>query len=99
MAKDESGALARFGVTDRDIEQALGRVNLAHFERLAIATAHARAKWVAAAVKASEGAPNVSAEQCSQLSALRQGYEELSEAYEALRRMVARGYLAYQPKA
>ena len=25
MAKDESGALARFGVTDRDIEQALGR--------------------------------------------------------------------------
>ncbi|MBL8537458.1 MAG: hypothetical protein JNM59_08665 [Hyphomonadaceae bacterium] len=77
----------------------MGRVNLAHFERLAIATAHARAKWVAAAVKASEGAPNVSAEQCSQLSALRQGYEELSEAYEALRRMVARGYLAYQPKA
>ena len=26
MSKDESGALARFGVTDREIEQALGRV-------------------------------------------------------------------------
>ena len=28
MSKDESGALARFGVTDRDIEQALGRVKV-----------------------------------------------------------------------
>lgn len=28
MANDESGALARFGVTDRDIEQALGRVKV-----------------------------------------------------------------------
>ena len=28
MAKDEAGALARFGVTDREIEQALGRVKV-----------------------------------------------------------------------
>jgi len=28
MSKDESGALARFGVTDREIEQALGRVKV-----------------------------------------------------------------------
>ncbi|MGC3976363.1 MAG: DNA gyrase modulator [Nitrospira sp.] len=28
MSNDKSGALARFGVTDRDIEQALGRVKV-----------------------------------------------------------------------
>ena len=28
MAKDEAGALARFGMTDREIEQALGRVKV-----------------------------------------------------------------------
>ena len=28
MSNDESGALARFGVTDREIEQALGRVKV-----------------------------------------------------------------------
>ncbi len=32
MAKDESGALARFGVTDRDIEQALGRVKVSNVD-------------------------------------------------------------------
>jgi hypothetical protein len=30
------------------------------------------------------------------LAALRAGYQELSEAYEALRRMVERGYLSFQ---
>ena len=28
MPKNETGALARFGVTDREIEQALGRVKV-----------------------------------------------------------------------
>lgn len=80
------------------VAQVLGRTELAKFERLAIATATARARWVATAVAMAETSAALTSEQATQLSGLRLAYEELSEAYEAMRRMVERGYLGYQPK-
>ena len=81
------------------VAQALGRTELSKFERLAVAAALARTRWVAAALKMSEGANALSPEQVAELATLRRGFEELTDAYEAMRRMVERGYLGYQPKA
>jgi len=66
---------------------------------LAISAAHARARWAAASMALSQKAEAPSAQEIDQLAALRRAYEELTEAYEGLRRMVERGYLPYRPKA
>ena len=79
--------------------QALGRVDLHAFERLAVATAHARASWVTAVVRMTEVGASLTAEQVAQLAALRHAFDELTEAYDAMRRLVERGYLHYQPTA
>ena len=42
---------------------------------------------------------NLSHDQVTQLGVLRRTFEELTEAYDAMRRMVERGYLGYTPKA
>lgn len=81
------------------VGQTLGRVELQKFERLAVAAAHARARWVAAAVQMTENSTSLTHDQSMQLGLLRHTYEELTEAYNAMRRMVERGYLLYQPKA
>jgi hypothetical protein len=74
---------------------ALGGAETQQFERLALATAYARAKWVATALAVTDrGAPPSNAD-VETLANLRRGYEELSEAYDALRRMVERGYMTY----
>lgn len=65
---------------------------------MAVAAAMARAQWVKEALALSE-AINPSHEQVSRLGRLRQAYEELAEAYEAMRRMVERGYLPYRAPA
>ncbi|MBY0564536.1 MAG: hypothetical protein K2P58_10155 [Hyphomonadaceae bacterium] len=88
---------AAYAANREVLSHALGRINLATFERLAVAAAHARAKWVETAVAASQTSPHLSAQQTAQLAALRSSYEELAGAYEALRRLVARGYVSYQP--
>ncbi|MBY0568131.1 MAG: hypothetical protein K2P70_12510 [Hyphomonadaceae bacterium] len=80
------------------VGQAIGRTELHKFEKLAVATAHARAKWVAAAVQMTESASALTPDQTTQLGTLRRAFEELSEAYDAMRRMVERGYLSYQPR-
>ncbi len=81
------------------VGQTLGRVELQKFERLAVATAHARARWVAAATQMTESATALTHDQTTQLGVLRRAYEELTEAYDAMRRMVERGYLHYQSKS
>jgi hypothetical protein len=81
------------------VGQAIGRTELQKFERLAVATAHARSKWVAAAVQMTESASALTPDQTTQLGLLRRSFEELSEAYDAMRRMVERGYLGYQPRS
>jgi hypothetical protein len=68
------------------------------FQRLALATAGARARWAAKALEASaNGRPTTA--QINELVDLRTAYEEMAAAYEALRRMVERGYIAYPDPA
>lgn len=68
----------------------------AAFQRLAVAAASARGRWIAEALRLTEQGHAVSPHDAERLAALRTVYEELSEAYEGLRRMVERGYLPYR---
>jgi hypothetical protein len=77
------------------ISQALGPGDARKFQRLAVAAAAARATWVAQALAVSAGGGRMTPQDLSQLTHLRQTYEELAEAYEAMRRMVERGYVSY----
>ena len=90
---------AAFAANQEVVSKALGDVDLGKFQRLAIAAAHARAQWVAVALAMTEtpGAP--SAQQINDLTALRRAFDELADVYEAMRRMVERGYLGYTPTA
>jgi hypothetical protein len=66
------------------------------FQRLAVASATARARWIAEALRLSEAGQAVGVAETQKLAGMRAAYEELSEAYEGLRRMVERGYLPYR---
>jgi hypothetical protein len=74
---------------------ALASVDAKKFERLALATAQARARWVATGIVAGDPGRPATPEQITELARLRTAYEELSEVYEAMRRMVERGYIEY----
>lgn len=76
------------------VAQVIGSLDSGRFQRLAIAAAHARARWVAEALVISERTHDVTIEQTAHLQALRQTFEELAEAYDAARRMIERGYLS-----
>jgi len=81
-------------VSNREvIGQMLIGVDASSFQRLAVMTATARAKWAAEALRLSESGSPVTPDQAARLTAHRTAYEELAEAYEAMRRMVERGYL------
>lgn len=67
------------------------------FQRLAVAVATARAKWVTEAASMADAGASLSESQVARLAHLRTAYEELSAVYEATRRMVERGYIAYRP--
>jgi acyl carrier protein phosphodiesterase len=76
----------------------VGDPDAARFQRLAVAVAQARGQWVSEALAMTETAgAMLSASQTQRLTALRTAHEELTEAYEALRRMVERGYVTYRP--
>jgi len=83
-----------FAANKEILAQSLGQGDIRKFQRLAIAAAQARAVWAAQALAASASGGRLSAADLAQLTHLRTTYEELTEAYEALRRMVERGYLA-----
>jgi hypothetical protein len=68
----------------------------AAFQRLAVAAATARARWVAEALRMTESGHAVGPDEAQKLAGLRAAYEELSEAYDGLRRLVERGYLPYR---
>jgi hypothetical protein len=83
-------------VSNREvIGHALGGADAQKFQRLGVAAAQARSRWVAAALAATETAQPPSAGQIDELARLRMAYEELTEVYDAMRRMVERGYLNY----
>jgi hypothetical protein len=73
----------------------LGRADAKKFQRLGLAAAQARAKWTATALAATEDGRLPGPAQIDEIARLRTAYEELTEAYDALRRMVERGYLTY----
>lgn len=88
---------AAFAANRTVLAQGLGKVGLARFEHLAVSAAHARARWVAAAIAMTEQSAHLAPDEVAHLGTLRRTFEELAEAYEAMRRMVERGYLTYQP--
>ena len=75
----------------------VGRAEAGQFQRLGLSAAQARARWVAAALAMTQAGHAPSREQVAELAHLREAYEELAAVYDALRRMVERGYLAYGP--
>jgi hypothetical protein len=77
----------------------LGRADAQKFERLGLAAALARARWVATALAATEADRTPSREDVEKLAQLRTAYEELTEVYDAMRRMVERGYLPFAAPA
>lgn len=77
------------------IGQVLGHADAEKFQKLAVGAALARAQWVAEALALTETPHPLTAEQTAKLSRMRAAYEELTEAYEAMRRMVERGYLSF----
>ncbi|MDP2117535.1 MAG: hypothetical protein Q8J71_09075 [Brevundimonas sp.] len=76
------------------IGQMLPKLDAAMFQRLAVLTATARAKWVAESLRQSESGAPSTPDQIARLTSARTAYDELAEAYEGLRRMVERGYAA-----
>ena len=77
------------------IGQMIGSTDAKAFQRLAVAAAQARAGWVKAALAVSEQAEPLGVRQIEAVAHLRTAYEELAEAYDAMRRLVERGYLTY----
>ncbi len=84
---------AAYAANKELIGQALGQGDIRKFQRLAVAAAQARAVWVAQALAVSASGGKLSSADLAQLTHLRATFEELTEAYEAMRRMVERGYL------
>ena len=85
-----------FAANREVIGRTLGHADVAKFQHMAVAAACARAQWVSEALTASEASATLTRDQVARLSHLRAAYEELTEAYEAMRRMVERGYLNYR---
>jgi len=76
------------------IGQMLPKLDASMFQKLAVLTATARAKWVTESLRQSESGAPSTPDQIARLASARSAYEELAEAYEGLRRMVERGYVA-----
>jgi hypothetical protein len=73
----------------------LASVDAEKFQRLGSAAALARARWVVAALAVTEAGPTPAPNEIKALAQLRETYQELTEAYDAMRRMVERGYLTF----
>jgi len=83
---------AAFVATREVIGQMLPAMDSGTFQRLAVLTATARAKWVSEGLRQSESGAPSTPDQIARMTTARVAYEELAEAYEGLRRMVERGY-------
>jgi hypothetical protein len=87
---------AAFAANQAVLGQTPGSLDLASFQRLAVAAAQARALWVTTALELAEAGGAASREQIAALADRRAAFEEMREAYEALRRIIERGYLSYR---
>jgi hypothetical protein len=73
----------------------VGVVDTHSLQRLAVCVAVARATWAKESLAMSEIGHQLAAHQIEKLAQHRAAFEELSEAYEAIRRMIERGYVTY----
>jgi long-subunit acyl-CoA synthetase (AMP-forming) len=87
---------AAFAANLEIVAKVLGSADLTKFQHLAVAAANARARWVASAVALAEAGAPPTPDQISHVEQARKAFEELADAYEAMRRMVERGYLRYR---
>jgi hypothetical protein len=80
------------------LARTLSHVSAEDFQNLALTAAKARSAWVEAAreIAAQKSLDPLAIER---LAHLRSAYEELSEVYEAMRRLVERGYLGFHKPA
>lgn len=83
---------AAFAANREVMATEVGYADLERIQRLAVAAAHARGRWVAFAIAVSQK-PGQTQEDITKLTALRRAFEELTESYDALRRLVERGYI------
>ena len=88
-----------FAANQAVIRKTIHHVTIEDFQNLAFSASKARTAWVDAAMSAARSRSPLSEQEVSRLSLLRSAYDELCEAYEAMRRMVERGYLNFQPPA
>ena len=72
---------------------ALGTVSETRLQRLAVAAAHARARWASAALELGDRAKPASPEEIERLGDLHAAFDEFAAAYDGLRRMIERGYV------
>lgn len=82
-----------FAANREVIGAAVGKLRPSDFQKLALAVAQARAAWIKAAMGAG---PSPDADAIARLAALHVAFNELGEAYEAARRLVERGYCAFE---
>jgi len=90
---------AAFAANSEILAKTLGHADIERFQRLAIAAAQARGRWAAASLALSQKSEAPTQQEIEQIAGLRRAFEELTEAYDGLRRMVERGYLPYRAKA
>lgn len=86
-----------FAANQAVMSKTIHSVGIEDFQNLALSASKARSAWVDAAMSAARSRSPLTEEEVKRLTLLRAAYEELSEAYEATRRMVERGYLQFKP--
>ena len=75
------------------IGQSLTGLDAGSLQKLAVLTATARARWASDALRLAHSGSPVTPDQVARLTAARTAFDELVEAYDALRRLVERGYV------
>jgi hypothetical protein len=83
-----------YAANRKQVAESLGKIDAGQFEKLAAAAAKARCLWIAEALHATSDGGIPDAHQIKKLADLRTTYVELTESYDALRRLVERNYLA-----
>jgi len=86
-----------FAANQAVVKKTLHNVSIEDFQNLALSASKARIAWVEASRAVAQSRSPLSEEEVKRLSHLRSAYDELCEAYEAMRRMVERGYLQLAP--
>lgn len=86
-----------FAANQAVIRKTIHQVSMEDFQNLALSASKARSAWVDAAMSVARSRAPLSQQEVERLTLLRTSYDELTEAYEAMRRMVERGYLHFQP--